>query len=432
MYPVARRSVKRPTQTEPGTDRVADAAVVTAPETLEDTDIAAGAAGSDTVLHEDDTSSTDVSDTRDGSDTPADNVPAAEAVMALETEAAAPPETRTIVERRGPGFVPLVLGGVIAAGIGYGAAYLGLLPVPQSGGDTIGTTVERQQASITGLEAQISEMANATPPTAEAVDLSPVTNEVAALSSRLDEVAGTITGLTTRVDDLEARPLFTGEGNTDSAAMAAAVATLQSQLGDSQTANAAMAAEVEELVTQAQDSIAAAEARAQQSVAAATAQAGLSQLRIAIAAGDPFAGVLSDLAEATGIAVPEGLTAAAETGVPTLDRIEAAYAVSARAALPIALRETAGDGTANRLGAFFMGQVGGRSLEPREGDDPDAILSRVGAAVEAGDLDTALTELGALPEPAQAVMADWVALVQSRTAATDALAELATALDQSE
>jgi hypothetical protein len=75
----------------------------------------------------------------------------------------------------------------------------------------------------------------------------------------------------------------------------------------------------------------------------------------------------------------------------------------------VALRETAGDGAVDRLTAFVQGQIGGRAVAPREGDDPDAILSRVQAAVSSGDLDTALAEISALPEGARAEMAAWIA-----------------------
>jgi hypothetical protein len=39
-----------------------------------------------------------------------------------------PPPKQTVVEKRGPGFFPLVLGGVVAAGIGYFASMSDLLP----------------------------------------------------------------------------------------------------------------------------------------------------------------------------------------------------------------------------------------------------------------------------------------------------------------
>jgi hypothetical protein len=65
-------------------------------------------------------------------------------------------------------------------------------------------------------------------------------------------------------------------------------------------------------------------------------------LRLAIARGEPFADPLAAVAAVAD--VPEALSAAAETGVPSLEQIQDAFPAAARAALPVALRETAGDG----------------------------------------------------------------------------------------
>jgi hypothetical protein len=57
----------------------------------------------------------------------AEDTPEPENTAEPAPAAAAPPvETRTIVEKTGPGFVPLVIGGVVAAGIGYFASFSGL------------------------------------------------------------------------------------------------------------------------------------------------------------------------------------------------------------------------------------------------------------------------------------------------------------------
>ncbi|MCB2133097.1 MAG: hypothetical protein KDE02_09510, partial [Rhodobacteraceae bacterium] len=66
-----------------------------------------------------------------------------------------------------------------------------------------------------------------------------------------------------------------------------------------------------------------------------------------------------------------------------------------------------------------------RSLTPRAGDDPDAILSRADAALKAGDLAAAIDEIAALPEGGKAVMAEWVGLAQRRMAALAAVSALA-------
>ncbi|MEM9971948.1 MAG: hypothetical protein AAF762_12735, partial [Pseudomonadota bacterium] len=230
---------------------------------------------------------------------------------------------------------------------------------------------------------------------APSVDLSPVLSEIAGLADRLDGTGAALTDLADRVGDLENRPVLTGEVSEDAAAMATAVNQLEAQLSEQQAANEALAEEMRVLAEDAQTAIAEAEARAQDSVAAATAQAALSRVRIAMASGDPFADALADIPES--VEVPEALAAAAETGVPTLEELQAQVPAAARAALPVALRETsAGEGPANVAVAFLRGQFAGRSITPRDGDDPDAVLSRAQAAVTAGDLDTALAEIASL------------------------------------
>ena len=78
--------------------------------------------------------------------------------------------------------------------------------------------------------------------------------------------------------------------------------------------------------------------------------------------------------------------------------------------------------------AFLRSQAGMRSLAPREGDDPDAILSRAEAAVRAGELQTAIDEIGKLPETGQTAMADWVADAKARLDVTQAAASLSETL----
>jgi len=74
-------------------------------------------------------------------------------------------------------------------------------------------------------------------------------------------------------------------------------------------------------------------------------------------------------------------------------------------------------------------QLGARSVEPREGNDPDAILSRAEAALINGHLPQALAEIAALPDEAQAEMGNWVTLATIRAAALSAAAALAQSLN---
>jgi hypothetical protein len=68
-------------------------------------------------------------------------------------------------------------------------------------------------------------------------------------------------------------------------------------------------------------------------------------------------------------------------------------------------------------------------VAPREGSDPDAVLSRAQAAVRAGDLGAALTEMESLPEAARTAMQDWLDAASARKAAQDAADELADSLN---
>lgn len=346
--------------------------------------------------------------------------------------------------RRGPGFVPLVLGGVVAAGLGYGAAFMGLASGGQDDGataaalSTLQASVDEQADTLTALTARttaLEEQVEAIPPAPEPVDLGPLREQITALGARMDATVSQISGLTDRVAYLETLPL--GEGGADNtAAVAAAVAQLQAalqeqsaSLAEQRAASAALAEQLAAAATAAEERIAAAEARAEARVASATAQAALGQLRIAVATGAPFASALADVADGTAVEVPQALSDAADTGVPTLQDLQATFPAAARAALPIAIRETAGEGPMNRVTAFLQSQVGGRSLEPQEGDSPDAVLSRAEAAVHSGDLSGAVAELTALPEESQAAMADWTAAAQTRIAVLEAMDAFATALD---
>jgi hypothetical protein len=81
-----------------------------------------------------------------------------------------------------------------------------------------------------------------------------------------------------------------------------------------------------------------------------------------------------------------------------------------------------------RITAFLRAQTGARSLTPREGNDPDAILSRAEAALREGDLVATLAELDALPAEGAARLAEWRAQAEARLAASQAVAELVASL----
>ena len=78
---------------------------------------------------------------------------------------------------------------------------------------------------------------------------------------------------------------------------------------------------------------------------------------------------------------------------------------------------------------FIRTQLDARSLEPREGDDPDAILSRAEAATQQGRLTDALAEIEALPDVARAELSDWAAQATRRLEAVAAAQQLSEELN---
>lgn len=350
-----------------------------------------------------------------------------ESPLAVDTPDPTPPPQEV---RSGPGFVPLLIGGIIAGGVGFGAGYYLDWMGNQANSDVTGS-LETQSSEIASLREQTSaleaQIAGLAPPE---VDLSGIETQLADLSTQIDASAETMSALDDRIAAVEARPIFTGDAAADEAALMAAIDQLRAELATQQEDNAVLAEDIGAMADAAQARIAEAEERAAEAATTASARASLSELRIAIASGTPFADPLAEVADVYGLEVPAEVQSVSETGVPTLAEIETAFPAAARAALPLALQANAGETAGDRLGAFFRSQVGGRSIEPREGDDPDAVLSRAGAAVATGDLTAALAELDALPEGAQAALSDWRNLANERLSALEALDGLSATLGQ--
>jgi hypothetical protein len=173
----------------------------------------------------------------------------------------------------------------------------------------------------------------------------------------------------------------------------------------------------------AQDAVAA-EENAEEKALLAASRAALAELTTALNNGASFSGAVAVL-ESNGVVVPEAIASLADQGVPTQTSLNETFPEAARAALSAARSvDTEGAEGIGRVTTFFANQLGARSVAPKEGDDPDAVLSRAEAAVRSGDLSTALSELSGLPDVAQEALADWQARAETRLAATSAADEL--------
>lgn len=354
----------------------------------------------------------------------------------------APPPPPPPRKRGAGGILALFLGGALAATAGFGLSRV----VP--GGWPVQDT-SALQAGIAAQSTRIDDLLAAVQALPAPEPVAPLRDQIAALSAQVDSLTAALaqaradldtrpdlSAIAARLSALESVP---AEGAlSDPAAVAALsreMAALRAEVEAQRGATAGMAAEVTAAAQAAQAELAAAQAEAERLRAEAAAEArraalltALGRVEQALVTGAAFGDPLDDLA-AAGIAVPEVLTRHA-AGLPTLPALQAEFAEPARAALQASLHQDMGDTLTERLGTFLRSQTGARSLTPRDGTDPDAVLSRAEAALRDGRIADALAELGALPEPGQAAMAGWMAQAALAVQAQDAVAQIAAGLGE--
>jgi len=330
------------------------------------------------------------------------------------------------VRRSSP--VGAILGGVIAAVIGFGVAQL--VPAGWPLGDTsaLDAKFAAQAAETVALKAQVAKLAE---PAAVATDEA-LTNRVTALEASLaaqpsadsTELSDRLASLEQRLTAIESLPI---DGTP---ASGAALAQLQSDIAALKSGGASSDAlqqatkAIDAKLAEAQASITAIKSEAEATAKAAASRAAVQQIASALDSGASYASALTALPED----LPAILMDNAATGVPTLQDLRQSFPDAARAALEASLRANMGDSWTSRVSAFLANQTGARSLTPHEGSDPDAVLSRAEAALNAGDLATVLTELAALPPEGQAAMADWQALCAKRQDAISAVQSLSASM----
>lgn len=326
----------------------------------------------------------------------------------------------------------LVAVGLLALLVGGAAVYL-FQPTPPDNQDQI----DQLTAQIEVMSAKIDAPDETAGQTADAVVQLKTT-----LSDELGGIGDTIGGLVqrlaqvdARMEQLEARPEtrspeeFTGAVQ----ALRGDLASWQKEAERLRAENASLSAELSSAraeIAAIRESLVAAEAalaQAEQSRGIEDKErlAGIiARLGNALAEGGPFVDAAQDYQAATGTSLPEGLAAASGSGVPTAVTLQAGFPDAARSALAVSLQSREGRGPLEKAGDFVRAQLGVRSVIAREGTDPDAVLSRAQAAVDAGEFGAAAAELAALPDAGQVEMQAWTEMVMARVAAENALAEV--------
>ena len=355
--------------------------------------------------------------TTDDAVTPASETPTMDAAQTEETpdeptvdmqvEEEAPKEPRVVQSMPAPEnksiFLPLVLGGIVAGALGFMASEYEVFGNADADITTkLRGDLSKQQERIAALETAESQ-----PAEVPAIDLSPIEAQLAALQERI--VA------------LEERPVVSVPEGVDPDAVAAYTAELEALKASAETQRSEIAALLNNAKT--------VEEATAEAAKAASAQTAIAKIVSAIDAGRPYPEAMDTLNSLELGEIDPALAASADTGVAMLSVLQSEFPAQARNALAAA-RSSGADEGAQGLGGFLKRSLGARSVAPREGNDPDAILSRADAAIKRGDLEMTLTELDTLPEEAQAAIAGWRAAADARVAArnaADALAQRLTA-----
>lgn len=357
---------------------------------------------------------------------------------------AVPPEPSA----KSGGFWPMALGGVVAAGLGAAAAIWAMphiAPVTETdavdpaairtdavaaatqagataGADAAATAIAALPAGggdTTALQAELTAQAEKIAALEAALATRPAAASGASTAGLADEVNAEIGALREasaaqgrQIEELAARPQL----DPQTLAQVQALALSADQVRT----------EIEEAAAAARQSLDAVQTEADAATQRAQVVASVAALGAALEHGDSAGEAVQQL-ENAGVEIPAPL---AQEDLPTLVQIQLGFDAVARAALKDSLKaESRSGGAMTAVGNFLRVQTGARSVEPRDGSDPDAVLSRAGALVEQGEVAAALEELAALPPEGQQAMADWVAQARAYLAAEAALNDVATTLN---
>ena len=266
------------------------------------------------------------------------------------------------------------------------------------------------QARLAELEQRAGE-AGAQP----GEDFEALRTQLAALAQEVESLAGAVpvdlSGVEASIAELRAQTAQLSEG-VAKAADVERVAALEAALEDLRGEAASLESAIGEMRGAVERAAALGPAVAADALAAA------------LESGRPFASEL-DALRTLGLDAEAitGLEPHAEPGLPTYPELQAGFAaVADTIALGTTIPEDAG--TFDRLLTSARGLVEVRPANPVEGADPAAVISRIRAALAAGDLDTALSEWSALPEHARSATADWARQAEARRDADALVAQL--------
>lgn len=339
------------------------------------------------------------------------------------------------------GFVSTIAGGVIAGGIGYFVAeYTRTTPPQTDYSAAIAVISDENARTIDVLSARIAKL--------EAAESNVDQTEITALKQTYDAQSKKLADRLTKAEDLlnEAAAEMEGTrlrlaenvaqtGGEIGAATSELIAGLGAEIDDLKVQLAAQIASSDAIAEslsvaseKANAQIVAAQERANElsrkaSDAAKNVDLTLQRERLltAVEAGKAYAAQLGDIANNVSTDVPGALLDSADDGVASLPELQQKFPEAARRALKASVKAESGDGVGAKLAAFLKSQVGARSLEEKEGDDADAVLSRAEAALMRGELRAAVDLVRELPQEGITEITEWIRAAEKRLSVQMAL-----------
>lgn len=359
------------------------------------------------------------------------------------TTAAAPiPEkvVEKVVERKG-GFWPMAFGGIVAAGLGFGASWY--LAQDDSFETETRAALDRHGSALDDLDGKAAALTEQDSATTARLDelaaglettqgnLAAAQDDLSALGTRLDTVdqgfETRITELDTRLTELIKRPVADNVSREAIKAYEDELERLRGSMEEQRKAIedtiAAEKAKIEQIAKEATQI----EERALEESRLAAARSAMTRVLSALDTGDAFEAALAELAENVDDPLTVLKSVAAE-GVVTQAALRERFPDASRDALR-AVRDAASE-DGGGIGGVLEKMFEVRSVEPREGADADAVLSRAEAAVRAGNIRTALAEIEALPEVAKEVLSEWVTDAETRISALEEAQAVAARLNE--
>jgi hypothetical protein len=340
---------------------------------------------------------------------------------------AKPAETTPATPSGGNPWLAGIAGGILGLGGAYGLAFLGLWPTPPVAPPPVDTRISTLSATVPELQtvtstlqdelatltARVAGFESASEPGQPAADpqaaaaTNQLTADIAALSARIDELSQAPQTVTALAD----RNAATIE------AMEADIAELRQATADARARIDGVTNQVATISTDIDAGLTADTQVLQMPLI-------VSGLQAAFATGAPYDGEIAALRRIMPeMSIPEPVLAKAMTGLARPDVVARDF----NAVLPdiLAGRPINADGDWQDVTSdWIRGIMAIRPSGAVEGNDPEAVVARIEAAIARGDFAAAQSELAALPQPMLAAAGDVAGKIADQAAAQSFLSTL--------